>query len=382
MQWLISQMWIALSAAGFLGLLLGFTLRGLFVGNKIRRARVERDVALTELEQSRSEVDALYAAQRKRQDESAQTAQAVSGDDSLKVELEQRETKIVELGSELMSARAELESLRASGASDVAEKAVAAVAGAAIGSAMSQDDAEALQARNEWLEDRVASLEAGAGAVIATEPVSGGISNEKVEWQNTYLRQRVDALQQVVAATPSTAPVEVAAAAPAEDGGEGDDEELARLRWRNRYLEGRLAYYEDDAEDGAAPNEGEAEPTLTLVETPEDAATEADAGEGEEHPADALLKELNEIEIDPVHPATIDAPDGNGDDLTTIDGIGPKISELLNREGIWSFAQIAEWTPENAAWVDQLLSFKGRVEREAWIQQAIALASGGGEAEA
>jgi NADH-quinone oxidoreductase subunit E len=41
--------------------------------------------------------------------------------------------------------------------------------------------------------------------------------------------------------------------------------------------------------------------------------------------------------------------------------------------GIWTYSQIAEWTPENAAWVEEHLSFKGRVEREEWVEQAKAL---------
>lgn len=313
MQWLISQMWIALSAAGFLGLLFGMAIRGLFGGNKIRRARVERDVALTELDQSRTEVDALYAAQRKRQDDSAQTAQAVSGDDSLKDELEQRETKIIELGSELMSARSELESLRASGGDakdDLVGKAGAALAGAVAGAALNQDDADDLKSRNTWLEERVASLEADVGAAAPVATVSEGEpSTEKVQWQNSYLRQRVDALEHNLAAVPAVAaaPV-VAAVAEAVTESGGGDEELARLRWRNRYLEGRLAYHEDGGEAEELVSETSEEPDLSVVETvPEDIVPDAEeavdeavaevveaAPEDAAHPAEALLKELDE----------------------------------------------------------------------------------------
>lgn len=64
------------------------------------------------------------------------------------------------------------------------------------------------------------------------------------------------------------------------------------------------------------------------------------------------------------------------DDLKTISGIGPKIEGLLNGLGIWTFAQIAAWTPNEVAWIDDYLQFKGRIGRESWIAQATALAAG------
>ena len=38
--------------------------------------------------------------------------------------------------------------------------------------------------------------------------------------------------------------------------------------------------------------------------------------------------------------------------------------------GITTFKQIAEFTAEDIAEVDEKLSFKGRIERENWIEQA------------
>ncbi len=61
------------------------------------------------------------------------------------------------------------------------------------------------------------------------------------------------------------------------------------------------------------------------------------------------------------------------DDLEIIKGIGPQNHARLNALGIWSFAQIAAWTPENAKWVGSYLAFVGRIEREDWIGQAKAL---------
>lgn len=35
-----------------------------------------------------------------------------------------------------------------------------------------------------------------------------------------------------------------------------------------------------------------------------------------------------------------------------------------------TFAQIAAWTEADVADIDEKLSFKGRIEREGWIEQA------------
>ncbi len=61
---------------------------------------------------------------------------------------------------------------------------------------------------------------------------------------------------------------------------------------------------------------------------------------------------------------------GKSDDLTQINGIGPKINETLHSLGIYHFTQIAEFSRENIAWVDHYLSFKGRIDREDWVGQA------------
>lgn len=65
------------------------------------------------------------------------------------------------------------------------------------------------------------------------------------------------------------------------------------------------------------------------------------------------------------------------DDLKKIGGVGPKLEKVLNGLGVWTYAQIAAWSPEEIAWVDDYLAFKGRIERDGWIAQARALTAGG-----
>ena len=55
------------------------------------------------------------------------------------------------------------------------------------------------------------------------------------------------------------------------------------------------------------------------------------------------------------------------DDLTEINGVGPKLEEKLNDFGIYTFEQIANWNEDNIAEFDELLSFKGRIERDDWV---------------
>lgn len=70
-------------------------------------------------------------------------------------------------------------------------------------------------------------------------------------------------------------------------------------------------------------------------------------------------------------------PNGEADDLTRIKGIGPKLSARLAELGVFHFAQIAGWTPEQLALVDsELGTFQGRPERDQWQSQAALLAAG------
>jgi NADH-quinone oxidoreductase subunit E len=68
---------------------------------------------------------------------------------------------------------------------------------------------------------------------------------------------------------------------------------------------------------------------------------------------------------------------GGADDLKLISGVGPKLEQTLNELGFWHFDQIAKWTAAEIAWVDSRLKFKGRIERDNWMEQARTLAKTG-----
>ena len=71
----------------------------------------------------------------------------------------------------------------------------------------------------------------------------------------------------------------------------------------------------------------------------------------------------------------LDAPQGEADDLTRISGVGPKLNEKLNDNGVFHFWQIKDWGPAEIAFMDDQLSFKGRIERDNWIAQATEFAA-------
>jgi NADH-quinone oxidoreductase subunit E len=72
-------------------------------------------------------------------------------------------------------------------------------------------------------------------------------------------------------------------------------------------------------------------------------------------------------------------PEGAADDLKLISGVGPVIERKLNALGITRYDQIAKFKKAEIARVDEVLNFKGRIERDDWLKQAKALAKGGAE---
>jgi predicted flap endonuclease-1-like 5' DNA nuclease len=68
---------------------------------------------------------------------------------------------------------------------------------------------------------------------------------------------------------------------------------------------------------------------------------------------------------------------GQADDLKRIKGIGVLIEKRLNSLGVTSYEDIANWTREDIDRISQSLDFKGRIQRENWVEQARILSAGG-----
>ena len=65
------------------------------------------------------------------------------------------------------------------------------------------------------------------------------------------------------------------------------------------------------------------------------------------------------------------------DDLTKIEGVGPKVKELLNQAGISTFAELAKCTPEQ---LNEILDVAGSIykamDKKSWPKQAGLAAEG------
>jgi predicted flap endonuclease-1-like 5' DNA nuclease len=58
------------------------------------------------------------------------------------------------------------------------------------------------------------------------------------------------------------------------------------------------------------------------------------------------------------------------DDLKLIKGIGASIEKKLNAMGIYTYEQIANFTPEDEQRIGDAIAFPGRIERDDWVKQA------------
>ncbi|MCF3594193.1 50S ribosomal protein L21 [Rhodobacteraceae bacterium LMO-12] len=74
-----------------------------------------------------------------------------------------------------------------------------------------------------------------------------------------------------------------------------------------------------------------------------------------------------------VAPKAAAKADTGADDLKQLSGVGPALEKKLHENGVTTFAQIAAWKADDIAAMDEKLNFKGRIEREGWVDQAVKL---------
>ncbi|MEX3015280.1 50S ribosomal protein L21 [Gymnodinialimonas hymeniacidonis] len=70
------------------------------------------------------------------------------------------------------------------------------------------------------------------------------------------------------------------------------------------------------------------------------------------------------------------AAEAGADDLKQLSGVGPALEKKLHAAGVTTFAQIAAWGADDIVAMDEKLSFKGRIEREGWVDQAKKIVEG------
>jgi predicted flap endonuclease-1-like 5' DNA nuclease len=119
------------------------------------------------------------------------------------------------------------------------------------------------------------------------------------------------------------------------------------------------------------------EPEIAAIAeiVPEPEATSVEAAYAEPASPEAVPAEPAAPEAMSAEPVAA-APEGESgpDDLTVMNGVGPKLAAALAERGVTRFDQIAAWTEADLAEVDAALSLKGRAVREDWVKQAKRLA--------
>lgn len=102
-----------------------------------------------------------------------------------------------------------------------------------------------------------------------------------------------------------------------------------------------------------------------------------DAGKGPADRNQALIDATPAAAIEPALVSAASATPVDGDELTRIKGVGPKLVEVLAGLGVTRFDQIAAWSADDIAAINaQLGRFEGRIERDNWVEQARLLAAG------
>ncbi|CAA6798957.1 MAG: NADH-ubiquinone oxidoreductase chain E (EC [uncultured Sulfurovum sp.] len=85
---------------------------------------------------------------------------------------------------------------------------------------------------------------------------------------------------------------------------------------------------------------------------------------------------LETVEVGTQPVLLTEAREGGKDNLQLIKGVGKVLEAVLNETGIYHFDQIAKLSNKEVEWLDNSMSFPGRIKRENWIEQAKELAEG------
>ncbi|MDC0948665.1 50S ribosomal protein L21 [Gammaproteobacteria bacterium] len=102
---------------------------------------------------------------------------------------------------------------------------------------------------------------------------------------------------------------------------------------------------------------------------PKAKAAEAKSAEPKKAPAKAAAPK--EEDAAPVKTkAAASSANADAHDLKQLSGVGPVLEKKLNEAGVTSIPQVAEWGADDVAEFDEKLNFKGRIEREGWVEQA------------
>lgn len=202
------------------------------------------------------------------------------------------------------------------------------------------------------------------------------------------------------APAPKPAPV---AAEPAKEkdasAADGLSEQERLQRSRGNVIKTRApAVAEEGADGGAAPAAEEVAHVAPLIDVAASATRQSSALAGiisqkdVDSAAGRVIPTLPEIpgnepepdgeprsaepartEIDPHLGLVYKSRPAHADDLTALKGIARVLEQRLHGLGVYTYAQIADWTKDHVREFSSRLAFKDRIQREQWVEQAQAL---------
>jgi predicted flap endonuclease-1-like 5' DNA nuclease len=260
------------------------------------------------------------------------------------------------------------------------------------------EEAMALQTwRLRYFEQRVRYLE-GLAREGQAAPAAEPEADLPLEWRARDAEARAAFLEQALRERAAPAPAEAAPAEPETEeppfAANADVDVL--LRWRLLYLERRVAYLQEEVAQDAVLAVAEPTPKPEPDAAPDPDRwkwraryLEARVRHLEQRPAAPLLAAAAttnaESESPPAPPPSrrakpailAAARNGAPDDFTLIEGVSLQQQSTLYSIGVFHFDQIAAWSTENVAWIDQYLRLGGRIDDEEWVEQADDLAREG-----
>jgi len=90
-------------------------------------------------------------------------------------------------------------------------------------------------------------------------------------------------------------------------------------------------------------------------------------GSDEDIVLNRIRARAGEVNLDRIGMASL----AQADDLKEISGVGPFLEKKMHAIGIYTFAQVARFTPEDVDKVNDIIEFfPGRIERDNWVGQA------------
>lgn len=168
------------------------------------------------------------------------------------------------------------------------------------------------------------------------------------------------------AAAKAKAEAEAKAKAEAEEAAKAEAEaeaEAAKSETQAAKSETQAAIEEAQEEAGPEPVETEAPEPEELPKTDKPTAPEPEPEAVVEPATEAVVEPATEAEVPPMHGEVVQ-------DLTRIEGIGPKYRDALIAAGVTTFAQLAEMSVERLVEIAEGAGMRRAASMETWAEQA------------